>query len=139
VAEKFSGLVDVFVDERLRERSFGVFESLSWQQIEERYPEAARDFIKDPFNYKPEGGESFAEVESRVKDFLCDLLSINRNTLIVAHGGINRIFIKLLLNMDETAVLKLSQDYACVNHFQTDGKFVLAKLINGQVCFDRCI
>ncbi|WP_022669567.1 histidine phosphatase family protein [Hippea alviniae] len=134
VAEKFDF---VKVDERLIERSFGIFESLNWQQIEERYPKEAEAFLKEPFHYKPPKGESFYDVEKRIKGFVDELLKVEKDVLVVSHGGVNRIIIKLLLGLAEESLLKISQDYACINQFQTDGKFVLVKLLNGQVCFDR--
>lgn len=135
VAEKFKGLCDVRVDERLRERGFGVFESLSWEEIERAYPEEAKAFLKDPFYYRPKGGESFYDVELRVKGFIDgELETLENDVLIVAHGGVNRVFIAYFLGMERNFVLRISQDYACINHFLTDGDFVLVKLLNGRVC-----
>lgn len=137
VAEKFD--TDVVIDDRLVERSFGIFESLSWQQIEKRYPEEAEAFLKKPFHYKPPKGESFHDVEKRIKDFVDDILRFEKDVLVISHGGVNRVIIKLLLGLTEDSLLRISQDYACINHFQTDGNFILVKLINGKVCLDRCI
>ncbi len=135
VAEKFKGVCDVKVDSRLRERGFGIFESLSWEEIEKIYPEEAKAFLKDPFYYRPRGGESFYDVELRVRDFIdSKLKKFNEDVLIVAHGGVNRVFIAHFLGMERNFVLRISQDYACINHFQTDGDFVLVKLLNGKVC-----
>ena len=134
VAEKFKNRAKILYDERIRERNFGIFESLSWEEIERLYPNDAKAFLKDPFNYKVKNGESFADVRRRVLDFIDDtLLDIKSNILIVAHGGVNRVFISHLLEMSEKSILKISQDYACINHFQTDGSFFLCKLINGKV------
>lgn len=136
VAEKFKGICDVRVDRRLRERSFGIFESMSWEEIEQAYPEEAKAFLRDPFYYRPKGGESFCDVELRVKDFIdSELKDLDGDVLIVSHGGVNRVFIAYLLGMERSFILRISQDYACVNHFLTDGDFVLVRLLNGKVCF----
>ncbi len=135
VAEKFESICDIVVDNRLRERGFGIFESMSWEEIEKAYPEEAEAFLKSPFYYRPKGGESFYDVEQRVKDFMdAELKSLSVDVLIVAHGGVNRVFIANLLGIDRNFVLRISQDYACINHFLTDGDFVLVKLLNGKVC-----
>lgn len=135
VAEKFKDICDVRIDGRLRERGFGIFESMSWGDIERAYPEEAEAFLKDPFYYRPTGGESFYDVELRVKDFISsELKKLEGDVLIVAHGGVNRVFIANFLGMERKFVLRISQDYACVNHFLTDGDFVLVKLLNGKVC-----
>ncbi len=137
VAEKFKCLCDVRIDNRLRERGFGIFESLNWSEIEKIYPEQAKAFLEDPFYYKPEGGESFYNVELRVRNFIKkELNGFDRDVLIIAHGGVNRVFIANFLGMERNFVLRVSQDYACINHFQTDGDFILVKLLNGKVCLN---
>lgn len=120
----------LIVDERLKERNFGVFESLSWQAIEKKYPIEAENFLKDPFNFKIKNGESFFDVYNRVKSFL-EEFDFSEHTLIVAHGGVNRVMIKHFLGLKNEKILSISQDFACINHFLTDGSFFLAKLING--------
>lgn len=123
---------DIIVDDRLKERSFGIFESLSWEEIEEKYPKEAFLFLKDPFNYKVKGGESFLEIYERVSNFFKNI-EFKDNLLIVAHGGINRVIIKYLLGLENEKILSISQDFACINYFITDGSSFLAKLINGSV------
>ncbi len=135
VASKFEGLCEVVVDERLKERRFGIFESLSWNEIESLYPKEAEEFLEEPFFYRPKNGESFYDVEKRVNSFIDDVLKrLEGNVLIVAHGGVNRVIIMRLLGMKRENVLRISQDYACINHFQTDGSFFLVRLLNGRVC-----
>ncbi len=134
VADMFKTQADVVFDERIKERHFGIFESLSWNEIVSKYPKEADDFLKDPFYYRVKKGESFFDVKTRVLSFIEDnLINIDRNILIIAHGGVNRVFISHFLDMNESAILKISKDYACINHFQTDGEFVLCKLMNGAI------
>ncbi len=135
LASKFEGLCDVIVDERLKERRFGIFESLSWSEIEKVYQKEAKEFLNEPFFYRPNGGESFYDVERRVNGFIDDVIKrLKGNALVVAHGGVNRVIIMRLLGMKRENVLRISQDYACINHFQTDGDFFLVRLLNGKVC-----
>lgn len=130
VAEKFKKTCKVIIKNNLKERSFGIFEGLSWENVEKLYPQTAKDFLNDPFFYRVQNGESFFDVKNRVIPEINEILKIGENTLIVAHGGINRVIISYLLDMKEGSVLKISQDYACINHFITDGNFVLCKTIN---------
>jgi len=139
VSEQFRETAEIIYDDRIKERNFGIFETLSWETIEMRYKDESKRFLDDPFYYKVKGGESFYDVENRVVDFIDDRLrNLSKDVLIVAHGGVNRIFIANFLAMDRKSILSLSQDYACINHFQTDGDFMLAKLINGASNCDRC-
>ena len=135
LASRFEGLCKVVVDERLKERRFGIFESLSWSEIEKVYQKEAEEFLNEPFFYRPNGGESFYDVERRVNGFIDDVIKrLKGNALVVAHGGVNRVIIMRLLGMKRENVLRISQDYACINHFQTDGDFFLVRLLNGKVC-----
>ncbi|OSS41487.1 Alpha-ribazole-5'-phosphate phosphatase [Desulfurella amilsii] len=121
---------ELIVNNRLKERNFGIFESLSWQEIEKNYPIEASSFLKDPFNFKIKNGESFSDVYNRVKSFL-EEFDFSEHTLIVAHGGVNRVMIKHFMDLKNEKILSISQDFACINHFLTDGNFFLTKLING--------
>jgi alpha-ribazole phosphatase len=123
---------ELIVDYRLQERNFGIFESLSWKEIEQKYPLEALSFLKDPFNFKIKNGESFFDVYNRVNSFLSEF-DFEKDTLIVAHGGINRVLIKYFMDLKDEKILSVSQDFACINHFLTDGNFFLAKLINGVI------
>lgn len=130
VAEKFKETCRVIIKNNLKERNFGIFEGLSWENVEELYPKTAKDFLSDPFFYRVKNGESFFDVKKRVIPEINKILKVGENTLIVAHGGINRVIISYLLDMKDESVLKISQDYACINHFITDGDFVLCKTVN---------
>ncbi len=135
VADKFSALCPVIYEERLKERNFGIFEGLSWSEVEKLYPKEAKNLLNDPFFYRIKNGESFFDVKNRVVPFIENtVLKSGKNTLIIAHGGINRVIISHLLDMNLDGILKISQDYACINRFQTDGRFVLCKLLNGAIC-----
>lgn len=130
VAEKFKKTCRVIIKNNLKERSFGIFEGLSWENVEKLHPKKAKDFLNDPFFYRVQNGESFFNVKNRVIPEINEILKAGENTLIVAHGGINRVIISHLLDMKDESVLKISQDYACINHFITDGDFVMCKIIN---------
>jgi len=84
---------DVKYEDRLREVSFGEREGWTW-------PELNADGIEprvDPesyFHWRPNGGESYADVAERVKDWL---KTVNKPSVVVAHGGVSRIFRGILL------------------------------------------
>ena len=74
--------LDVETDPRLMERSFGVLEGTpaddAW---------ALQDaFAGDPFDFKPEGGESAHEMSARVTAALESMRDAGR-VLVVTHGG----------------------------------------------------
>ena len=64
----------VELDERLRERELGAFDGMTGAGIRELHPEEAdRRRWLGKFYYRPPGGESWADVVQRVRQFLLNL------------------------------------------------------------------
>ena len=62
------GAKPTVIDERLREREFGVFDGLTTKGIREQYPEEAAHRAKmGKFYHRPPGGESWADVILRLR------------------------------------------------------------------------
>src|SRR5947207_5506233 len=61
-------LCELVIDERLREREFGILDRLTWAGVTELYPEQAeaRRFI-GKFYHRPPGGESWCDVVLRLR------------------------------------------------------------------------
>lgn len=78
----------VSLEPRLREFSFGAWEGLTWDEIEEANPHLRDSAPTAVKRYCPEGGESFDEVCDRVRSFLDELgTGDDRRVAIVAHAG----------------------------------------------------
>lgn len=78
-------------DDRLVDRLLGELEMMTRPAIAARYPgEAARRAEAGEYLYAPPGGESFADVESRLADFLADLARTQegRRVVVVAHDAV---------------------------------------------------
>lgn len=98
-------------DPRLKERSFGVIEGTVWDTLVAK----GIDPRADPLSYyhwRPEGGESYADVEVRVRAFVAEM---ENPAIIVSHGGIHRVMRRVILNLppQEVATLKVPQDGFC--------------------------
>ncbi len=78
----------VSYDAALREMEFGSFESLTYEQISRRYPEAQTAWYANQITGRPPGGESLQELHSRVEGFLSRkiLKCPAERILICAHG-----------------------------------------------------
>ncbi len=89
----------VSYDAALREMEFGSFESLTYEQISRRYPEAQTAWYANQITGRPPGGESLQELHSRVEGFLSRkiLKCPAERILICAHGGSLRALICELL------------------------------------------
>jgi probable phosphoglycerate mutase len=79
------------VDDRgLRERHFGIFEGLTWREIEERWPAQSERWRRRDPGFGPEGGETLEQFYARSVETATRLASRHPGEAIalVAHGGV---------------------------------------------------
>lgn len=82
--------VEVSAEPRLRERSFGIFEGLTLDEVADRHPqEFAHWRGRDP-DWLLEGGESGRQLIDRVLAALHDIVARHRGSTVavVSHGGV---------------------------------------------------
>src|SRR3954449_12630193 len=86
----------------LREISHGRWEQMTRQQVEEKYPQEAAEWEKDPYTFAPEGGESGLAVTARALPVLIQIVREhpNQNILIVSHKATIRLLLSSLLGFD---------------------------------------
>ena len=104
--------VDVVLDERLREREFGILDRLTTMGIENRFPEqaAARAFL-GKFYHRPPGGESWADVSLRLRSAL-DTIGREypgEHLLVVTHQVAIMVFRYLLERLREQELLDIDR------------------------------
>ncbi|WP_271008123.1 histidine phosphatase family protein [Paucibacter sp. B51] len=80
----------VHLDPGLRERSFGVFQGQTWQEIAERWPDHSERWRRRDPDFGAEGGETLQEFYARsVSAVECVLQRhAGQTVLIVTHGGV---------------------------------------------------
>ena len=126
----------------LREKHFGRWEGLTYGEAEARYPDEWRQWLSDPSDSRPPGGESYREVEERVIPLARRLLveHAGRSVLLVAHGGVNRVILCHALDLPLQHVFRIEQDYAALNQIEyfPDGHRAVA-LLNGAVPGDLLV
>lgn len=117
----------------LRERSFGVWEGMTFAEIRERYPLEFESWAGNPLKYHPVGGESTDEVRDRVVPAIEGTLRGHPggNIAVVAHGGVNRIILCHFLGMPLENIFRIEQDHGAVNIIEFWEKYPVVKLING--------
>jgi 2,3-bisphosphoglycerate-dependent phosphoglycerate mutase len=101
---------DFVVDERLREKEFGILDRLTTSGIREFHPEQA-EFrrVLGKFYHRPPAGESWCDVILRLRSAL-DTISLHyggRRVLIVAHQVVVLCMRYLLENLTEEQVLAI--------------------------------
>ncbi|MAR78315.1 MAG: 2,3-bisphosphoglycerate-dependent phosphoglycerate mutase [Gammaproteobacteria bacterium] len=78
--------VEIVVDDRLKERSYGDWSALSKQEVKEMVGEENYYAARRGWESHPPNGESLKDVSIRVKPFIDDLPD-NGNILVVSHGN----------------------------------------------------
>ena len=81
------------VDAVLKELSFGVWEGLTWSEIELKDPKDLRARRKDRWDFAPRGGESYAMLADRLRPWL---ESLTKHAFVISHGGVARVLMALL-------------------------------------------
>jgi broad specificity phosphatase PhoE len=116
----------------LRERNFGVWEGMSFDEIKEKYPEDFRAWVKNPLRFSPTGGENTLEVKERCMSAIDRIVSDHnaRDIAIVAHGGVNRIILCQLLGVPLENIFRIEQDYAAINIIEFHSSYPVIKTIN---------
>jgi broad specificity phosphatase PhoE len=101
-------LAAVRTDKRLRELEFGVWEGRPFWELK-----ASPIYPADPeahYEWRADGGESYADGVARVDDFLSE---VSKPTLIVAHGAIGRCLIGFVAGLAPTAICHLPTPQGC--------------------------
>ena len=77
-------------DQRLRERGFGVFEGLTFAEIEQRFAPQAQRWRSREASFGPEGGETLAGFVERAVDAVAAIAARHRgqHIAVVTHGGV---------------------------------------------------
>ncbi|HSB30940.1 MAG TPA: histidine phosphatase family protein [Candidatus Sulfobium mesophilum] len=127
------GLAPVKMPE-LRERSFGIWEGMTFTEIKEQFPDEFEAWADNPVAHSPVGGESTLEVKERVVKALDEILTRHAggNIAIIAHGGVNRILICHILGAPMENIFRVEQDYGAVNVVEFWDRYPVVKLLNGK-------
>jgi broad specificity phosphatase PhoE len=89
--------IEAQIDQRLAEVNFGEWEGRTKAWLEEHQAEALRRRRQDPVNFRPPGGESFAQVAVRLQPLATALRGKDaERILVVAHRGTLGVLERLL-------------------------------------------
>lgn len=110
--------LDVVPCDGLKEISHGHWEQLTRAEVEEKFPEEAACWDKDPYTFAPEGGESGLEVTARALPALIDIVRRHEGcpVIIASHKATIRLLLSSLLGFDPRRYRdNLDQDPAALN------------------------
>lgn len=100
-------------NETLRERRFGIWEGLYFQEISQKYSDAYQLWREDPVHYTPEGGETIDDLLERTAAAIEDMLGDHRGKtiLVVSHVGPIRVCLTSALKIPVQWYRQLRIDY----------------------------
>jgi probable phosphoglycerate mutase len=110
------------IDDDLRGTDFGDWDGFTLAEIQERWPEAAAAWRRDP-GQAPPGGESFAATAHRVNQ-ACDRLlrdHSGQSVLVVSHITPIKILLCRALGVPLGTLYRLYLGSACINEIQWHG------------------
>ncbi|GAC1337958.1 MAG: histidine phosphatase family protein [Isosphaeraceae bacterium] len=87
--------------EPLNEADVGLWEGMTWSEIEKSDPERHRQFMTDPGTVPYPGGESFLDVQQRVYPAMKTLARQHKGERIavVGHNVVNRAYLAQILRL----------------------------------------
>ncbi len=120
--------VAVLTDDGFRETDFGAWEGLTFAEVRQRWPSEVTTWLADPA-VAPPGGESFAQVSSRVTAALDRVLASrdHERILIVSHVTPIKMLVAAALLAPPSALYRMHLDVAalCEIDWYADGPAVL--------------
>lgn len=116
----------------LREISLGAWEGLSRSEVARDQPDAYRLRGEDIVNFRLPGGESFADVATRVLPLWQSLTAgEDTGTIAVAgHAGVNRVILCHVLGMPLTNLFRIAQQPGCLNVVERDRGGPVVRLLD---------
>jgi broad specificity phosphatase PhoE len=107
-----SAVATLRLDERLREKEFGILDRLTKFGIQQKHPELSEQRLHvGKFYFRPPGGESWCDVILRLRS-LIEMITreyAQRRVLVVAHQVIVNCMRYLLERLDEKQILDIDR------------------------------
>jgi len=78
--------VEIIVKRDLQELNHGDFESLTVQELKERYGPFVKQWMEDPSSVIMPNGESLSQVQVRAWDVIQTIIGTSKDSIVVSHG-----------------------------------------------------
>lgn len=117
----------------LRERRFGIWDGLYFEEIEQRYPDEYLAWKRDIAGYTPEGGETMEGLQRRTATEVDRIVARhNRQTaVVVTHVGPIRVCVADALKIPLKGYRQLRIDYGsltCIDYGRSQNNLIYANL-----------
>lgn len=128
---------EVIKDDRLIEADFGTWENKTKEEFIAENESLWLNWMKDPETNRAGGtGETGGEIVARVDDFFKGLQQKHSegNVMVVAHNGINRLYMAYKLGMPLKNYRQLVQENSSITCFELDKNGTLTlELLNSKL------
>ena len=116
----------------LVEMDFGLWDGLSYQEIEARDPEQLARWLANPLAVAPPEGESLAEMSQRVINAFEATVARHpeKTVTIVTHGGPARVILCQVLGVPLAAHWRLHQDLASISRLELGEDGIVSYSLN---------
>jgi alpha-ribazole phosphatase/probable phosphoglycerate mutase len=117
----------------LREMNFGRWQGFTYQEVMEKYPQDIPQWMNQLDTFRIPEGESILEVRERAMRKIGWFLERHRGKefAMVCHGALNRVILAEALHLPIPQLLRIEQDYGCLNIIEYASSWTVVKLING--------
>lgn len=105
--------VPYHLDAQLKERPFGIWDGMYFDDIQRDFPEQFKAWKRDPVGFVPEGGETIEKHKLRITAAIQDIVSRHPGGMVVVvmHVGPIRMCVTDALQMPLIAYRQLTIDY----------------------------
>jgi alpha-ribazole phosphatase len=116
IAAAGTRLPDPIEEPALNEQNFGLWQGLSWSEMQADDPEVYTAFWQDPVRSAPPEGESYAAHLARARAAIERLTEhfAGRTVVCVSHGGTIRAAVATALGLDADTALALVVDHLSI-------------------------
>jgi alpha-ribazole phosphatase len=118
---------------QFREMHFGRWQGLSYTEVLERYPADIPQWLNNLDQFRIPTGEGVTDVRDRAMPKLQELIARHRGQefVLVCHGALNRVILAEALHLPFAHLLRIEQDYGCLNIIDYSAQWSLVRLVNG--------
>ena len=128
---------EIFGDRRLMEQDFGIFEGMTYKEIQNTYPKELDAWNEEFSTYRIPKGESFADVRSRTEDFLRDIPSGRESKgekmLIVAHKGTLGHLLAAMLKLPLDGYWNFVFEQGCYSVVDLEDGYAIIRKLNASI------
>lgn len=111
------------IDSRLSEINFGIFEDKTYEELNIEYPDLVKLWNQDSIHFQIPKGESLKMCSERVSTFCEELINKNEDAVVISHGGIIKLILLKLLDLDLKQFWKFYTSNGCVIELEYNDGF----------------